>query len=196
MRPATARNRPDLSDACGDEDTMTWINAEYRSPELDWTFRCVAVHIRALFLVLALLVAGASSAQADPQRFHAGIARVTVQDVVPFDAVVAYPTDAAEAPFQDGPYIIAASRDAPIASGARFPVVLFSHGGGGTLKAGVARSPMPTLPRRWRARGLSWSRHFTPDLSALAKLSKIDHARFTRRSMQCGRSTLRDACRS
>jgi acetyl esterase/lipase len=120
---------------------MTRINAEYRSPELDGAFRCVAVHIRALFLVLALLVAGASCAQADPQRFHAGIARITVQDVVPFDAVVVYPTDAAEVPFQDGPWIIAASRDAPIATGARFPVVLFSHGGGGTLKAGG--SPLP-----------------------------------------------------
>ena len=120
---------------------MTWINAEYRSPELDWTFRCVAVHIRALFLVLALLVAGTSSALADPQRFHAGVTRITVKDGIPFDALVAYPTDAAEVPFQDGPYTIAASRDAPIASGARFPIVLFSHGGGGTLKAGG--SPLP-----------------------------------------------------
>lgn len=121
---------------------MTRIHAEYRSPELDWTSRGVAVHIRALFLVLALLVAGASSAQAaDPQRFHAGVTRLTVKDVVPFDALVAYPTDVAEVPFHDGPWIIAASRDAPIASGARFPIVLFSHGGGGTLKAGG--SPLP-----------------------------------------------------
>jgi predicted dienelactone hydrolase len=120
---------------------MTRINAEYRSPELDWRFRCVAVHIRALFPVLALLVAGASSAQADPQRFHAGIARIKVQDVVPFDAAVVYPTGAGEVAFQDGPFTIAASRDAPIATGALFPIVLFSHGGGGTLKAGG--SPVP-----------------------------------------------------
>src|SRR4030095_10463981 len=120
---------------------MTWINAEYRSPKLGWTFRCVAVHIRALFLVLALLVAGASSAQADPQRFHAGIARITVQDVVPFDAAVVYPTGAGEVAFQDGPFTIAASRDAPIATEATSPSVLFSHGGGGTLKAGG--SPLP-----------------------------------------------------
>jgi len=93
------------------------------------------MHMRALFLVLALLVGGAS-AQADPQRFNAGIARIKVQDVVPFDTLIVYPTDAAEVPFQDGPYTIVASRDAPIASGQRFPVVLFSHGGGGTLKAG------------------------------------------------------------
>ena len=123
------------------EDAMTWINAEYRSPKLDWTFRCVAVHIRALFLVLALLVAGAASAQADPQRFHAGIARITVQDVVPFDAVVAYPTGAGEVPSQDLAFTIAASRDAPIATGALFPIVLFSHGGGRTLTAGG--SPLP-----------------------------------------------------
>jgi predicted dienelactone hydrolase len=123
------------------DDTMTRINAEYRSPELDGTFRCVAVHIRALFLVLTLLVAGAPFAQADPQRFHAGIARINVQDVVPFEAVVVYPTGTGETPFQDGPFTIAASRDAPITTGAPFPIVLFSHGGGGTLKAGG--SPLP-----------------------------------------------------
>jgi predicted dienelactone hydrolase len=118
---------------------MTWVSAEFRSLEFDWSR--IAVHIRALFFMLALLVVDTSSAQADPQRFHAGITRITVQDVVPFDALVAYPTDVAEVPFQDGPYTIAASRDAPIAAGARFPVVLFSHGGGGTIKAGG--SPVP-----------------------------------------------------
>lgn len=92
-------------------------------------------------LAILLLVAGTFSAPADPQRFHAGVTRITVKDVVPFDALVAYPTDVAEVPFQDGPWIIAAGRDAPIASGTRFPIVLFSHGGGGTLKAGG--SPLP-----------------------------------------------------
>jgi len=102
---------------------------------------CIAVHIRASFLVLALSVAGTANVQADPQRFHAGIARIKVQDVVPFDAVVVYPTGAVEAPFQEGPFTIAAGHDAPIATGAPFPIVLFSHGGGGTLKAGG--SPLP-----------------------------------------------------
>jgi predicted dienelactone hydrolase len=111
-----------------------------RSLGLDRIPGCVVVHMRALFLLLALLFAG-TSAQADPQRFRAGITRIAVQDVVPFDALIAYPTDVAEVPFQDGPWIIAASRDVPIASGARFPIVLFSHGGGGTLKAGG--SPLP-----------------------------------------------------
>jgi predicted dienelactone hydrolase len=68
-----------------------------------------------------------------------------VQDVVPFDTLIAYPTDAAEVPFQDGPYTIAASRDTPIASGARFPVVLFSHGGGETIKAGGSSLPYAAL---------------------------------------------------
>jgi predicted dienelactone hydrolase len=99
-------------------------------------------YMRAFLLATLLLVAGgASSAPADPQRFHAGFTRITVQDVVPFDALVAYPTDTVEVPFQDGPYSIAATRDAPIASAAHFPVVLFSHGGGGTILAGG--SPLP-----------------------------------------------------
>jgi predicted dienelactone hydrolase len=99
------------------------------------------MNMQTFLLAIFLLVAGASSALADPQRFHAGVTRITVKDGIPFDALVAYPTDAAEVPFQDGPWIIAASRDAPIASGAGFPIVLFSHGGGGTLKAGG--SPLP-----------------------------------------------------
>lgn len=100
--------------------------------------------MRALFLVLTLLVAG-TSAQADPQRFRAGLTRVTVQDVVPFDTLIVYPTDAAEVAFQDGPYTIVAGRDAPVASGARFPVVFFSHGGGGTIKAGGSSLPYAAL---------------------------------------------------
>lgn len=101
-------------------------------------------YIRALLLALALLVAG-TSAQADPQRFRAGVTRITVQDVVPFDTLIVYPTDAAEIPFQDGLFTIDASRDAPIAPGARFPVVLFSHGGGGTIKAGGSSLPYAAL---------------------------------------------------
>jgi predicted dienelactone hydrolase len=104
----------------------------------------MVVHMRALVLVLAALVTG-TSAQADPQRFRAGITRLTVQDIVPFDTLIVYPTGAAEVAFQDGPYTIAAGRDAPVASGARFPVVLFSHGGGGTIKAGGSSLPYAAL---------------------------------------------------
>jgi predicted dienelactone hydrolase len=99
------------------------------------------MNMQPFFLAIFLLAAGTSSALADPQRFHAGATRITVKDIVPFDALVAYPTDVPEVPFQDGPWIIAASREAPIVSGARFPIILFSHGGGGTIKAGG--SPLP-----------------------------------------------------
>ena len=73
--------------------------------------------MRLLLLSLLLAVAGISTAWADPRSFHAGIARIKVQDTTPFDAVIVYPTEAAEV-------------DAPVAAGARFPIVLFSHGGG------------------------------------------------------------------
>ena len=126
-----------------EEETMTSIASEHRSPELGWTIGCGAVDFRPLLFVLALLVVGVSSAQADARQFHAGVARIRLQDVVPFDALVAYPTEATEAPFREGPWTIAARRDAPIAPGARFPVVLFSHGGGGTIKAGG--SPLPNV---------------------------------------------------
>lgn len=139
--------------------------------------------MRALFLVLALLVGGAS-AQADPQRFRAGIARINVQDFVPFDTLIVYPTDAAEVSFQDGPYTIAASRDASIASGARFPVVLFSHGGGGTLKAGGSPLPYAALLTSLAREGFVVVAPFHPG-SRRAKLSKTDHARFTSRSLRC-----------
>ena len=67
---------------------------------------------------------------ADPRSFHAGITRIKVQDTTPFDALIAYPTEAAEVSVEEGSFRLSASRDAPVAAGARFPVVLFSHGGG------------------------------------------------------------------
>jgi predicted dienelactone hydrolase len=103
--------------------------------------------MRTILSALALLTASLSAAEADPQRFHAAVARITVQDTVPFDTLIAYPTAAAEAPFQIGPFTIAASRDAPIASGARHPVVLFSHGNG--------RSAGTSLPHRGLATHLA-----------------------------------------
>jgi predicted dienelactone hydrolase len=86
--------------------------------------------MRSLLCGLLLAVAGISTASADPRSFHAGITRVTVQDTTPFDALVAYPTEAAEVSVEEGSFRLSASRDAPVAAGARFPVVLFSHGGG------------------------------------------------------------------
>lgn len=95
----------------------------------------IADQMRVLIAVLALLATGNLRARADPQTpdpppFHAAVTRVTVQDVVPFDALIAYPTEATEVPFQIGPFTIAASSDAPIAAGKPFPIVLFSHGNG------------------------------------------------------------------
>jgi predicted dienelactone hydrolase len=86
--------------------------------------------MRSLVCGLLLAVAGISTALADPPSVHAGITRVTVQDTTPFDALIAYPTQAAEVSVNDGPFTLSASRDAPVASGGRFPVVLFSHGNG------------------------------------------------------------------
>ena len=86
--------------------------------------------MRSLVCSLLLAVAGISTASADPRSFHAGITRITVQDTTPFDALIAYPTEAAEVSVEEGSFRFSASRDAPVAAGARFPVVLFSHGGG------------------------------------------------------------------
>ena len=85
--------------------------------------------MRSLILGLALAIAGISTALADPPSFRAGVTRMTVQDATPFDALIAYPTEAAEVSVEEGPFRLSASRDAPVAAGARFPVVLFSHGG-------------------------------------------------------------------
>jgi predicted dienelactone hydrolase len=63
---------------------------------------------------------------------------------LPFLALVWYPTQADEVPWQERLFTIAATRDAPVADG-RFPVVLLSHGGGATggsplILAGLATS--------------------------------------------------------
>ena len=86
--------------------------------------------MRSLVCSLLLALAGISTASADPRSFHAGITRITVQDTVPFDVLIAYPTDGAEVSIEEGPFRFSASRDAPVAAGARFPVVMSSHGGG------------------------------------------------------------------
>ena len=79
---------------------------------------------------LLLILVGASSALADPPPFHAGLTRLAVQDAKPFDALIAYPTQAPEVSVEVSPFRFSGSRDAPVAAGARFPVVLFSHGNG------------------------------------------------------------------
>jgi predicted dienelactone hydrolase len=85
--------------------------------------------------VSLLVLAGNSSPARADGPYRAGVARVIVQGAVPFQAVpfevlVAYPTDAAEASFEAGHFTIRASLDAPIAPAKAFPVLLFSHGNG------------------------------------------------------------------
>src|SRR5512138_1508215 len=87
--------------------------------------------MRRLVCALLSIVAGASSALADPPSFHAGFTRLAVQDATPFEALIAYPTEVAEVSVEEGPFKFSASRDAPVAAGARFPVILFAHGGSG-----------------------------------------------------------------
>lgn len=85
------------------------------------------------FLALMLISMIASIASAATTERQAGVLRLQVPDRDgAFDVTVWYPTDAPETPWQAGPFTITASRDAPIAAQGRFPVVLFSHGSGGT----------------------------------------------------------------
>ena len=93
--------------------------------------------VLAVAIALSLLVplVGSPSPARAEGPYRAGVARVTVQGAVPFQTVpfevlVAYPTDVAEAPFEAGPWTIHASLNAPIATAKVFPVLLFSHGDG------------------------------------------------------------------
>ena len=107
--------------------------------------------MRAILFGLALILFDASSVAmcAEPQAYRAGVTRITVQDATPFDALVAYPTNVDETPFQAGPFTIAGSRDAPIASGRRFPIVLFSHGNGRSSGTSLPfRDLLTSLARR------------------------------------------------
>lgn len=82
--------------------------------------------MRAL-LLLATLLCLALAAEADP--YHAGISRIAVPAGAPCDALVWYPTAAAEVTWDTDGFPVPATHDPPIASGP-FPIVLLSHGGG------------------------------------------------------------------
>ncbi len=86
--------------------------------------------MRAAFVAFLLAAASLSSAAAETQPYRAGIARLLVQGNEPFSVLVWYPSPAEETEWQQGPFPIQATRDAPIAPGSKFPIVLFSHGGG------------------------------------------------------------------
>lgn len=85
--------------------------------------------MRTVYLAMLLLVGFVTAAGAETASFHAGITRISIAARTPFDALIWYPTQSEEHPWQVGPFSIPASRDAPFAPG-RFPVVLLSHGGG------------------------------------------------------------------
>jgi predicted dienelactone hydrolase len=96
--------------------------------------RLLVLAVAIALSLLVPLVGSPSPARAD-DPYRAGVARVIVQGTVPFETVpfevlVAYPTDVAEAPFEAGPWTIHASLNAPIATAKAFPVLLFSHGDG------------------------------------------------------------------
>ncbi|MGE0425155.1 MAG: alpha/beta hydrolase family protein [Reyranellaceae bacterium] len=89
--------------------------------------------MRRLLFTLLLALAAPQAADAQSPPYRAGVARLAVDDATPFDALVAYPALADEAPIELGPFTLHAARDAPVArpaEGERFPVVLFSHGNG------------------------------------------------------------------
>lgn len=85
--------------------------------------------MRRFLYSLLLVIVGASAASAGPPSFRAGVTRLAVRDTTPFDAWIAYPTEATEAAVEEGPFRFSASRDAPVAKG-HFRVLLFSHGNG------------------------------------------------------------------
>jgi predicted dienelactone hydrolase len=92
--------------------------------------RTRAEDVRRLILALLAVLAAAATTPADAQQFHAGLTRIAVADAAPFAAWIAYPTDQTEVSFAVDPFELTASRDAQIAAGDRFPIVLFSHGNG------------------------------------------------------------------
>jgi predicted dienelactone hydrolase len=87
--------------------------------------------LRRLVFGFLLVVAGSTSAATDDSKaFRAGVTRMAVQDTTSFDALIAYPTEADEAPIDEGIYNLSAGREAPIAGSLLFPIILFSHGSG------------------------------------------------------------------
>lgn len=136
-----------------------------------------------LALVLAAILAGPAAAGAPPYR--AGLARLDFDHDGPMQAFVWYPTEAAEAALHFGPFALAVARDAPVALGRRFPVVLLSHGGGGTplllrdMAAGLARdgfmvvAPFHVGDSTARAQGRAESQRRTRPLSERPKQARL-----------------------
>lgn len=81
-----------------------------------------------LLLAAALLLS--SPAFAEP--FRAGISRIGVTGETPFEVLIAYPTEQAEADIVEGEVKVRAGENAPIVPSTRFPIVLFAKGNGRT----------------------------------------------------------------
>lgn len=74
--------------------------------------------MRLLLLACGLFFLSLSGASAEQSIYRVGMARIAVQDIEPFEAIIWYP--AKQTP--------AALQDVEIADGARFPIVILSHG--------------------------------------------------------------------
>lgn len=106
--------------------------------------------ILAVFSLLLLLpsLALSNDTQKSANGYGAGVSRISVADADgAFDAMIWYPISGNEKPWQAGPFTVSATLNAPIASvEKRFPIVLLSHGSGGTpmghreLAASLART--------------------------------------------------------
>ena len=79
---------------------------------------------------LLMALAFAFSTSVNAEEYRAGYTLTKAQVTGPFDVLIAYPTETQEERVVEGIFTLSASRDSPVASDARFPIVLFAHGNG------------------------------------------------------------------
>lgn len=103
-----------------------------------------------IFCLLCLLLTLPSWAEGDDNaqstRYGAGYAKISIADQDgAFDTMIWYPITGAEKTWKAGPFTISATPNADMIQGERFPILLLSHGSGGTpmghrqLAASLAR---------------------------------------------------------
>lgn len=83
-----------------------------------------------LFFANTLFAVSASAETKPDNTMNAGFMRLTTSGEYEVPVAIWYPTKAAEAAWNTGPYVINATPDAPIAEG-KHPLVILSHGSGG-----------------------------------------------------------------
>lgn len=86
--------------------------------------------MRTFVVSLLLAFALASAAPVNAGDYQAGFTRSMAEGAVPFEVLVAYPTQTREERITGGGITVSASRDSPVAANARFPIVVFAHGNG------------------------------------------------------------------